>query len=410
LTTGATPPADEGEAGAVPSVAARLAVYQRLGGIVTPLITAVLAFFIGGLVVLVVTGNNPVSTYKAIFDGTGLNWFFPWVSGADRTTASYDLQSTLVYTTPLILTGLAVAFAFRAGLFNIGGQGQYAAGSIMAVWIGSSFAGLAGFPHIVLAIVAAALAGAAVAGIAGFLKATVGAHEVITTIMINWVFFWLAGYLFGVKGPLQNNREASLTQSNDVVESAKLHVFWGDPILRGLHIGFFIALAALVAYWLTINRTTLGYEVRSVGFNPEAARYAGISVRRNYFLAMAISGLFAGVAGAIDVLGWKYHLAVDDLQGSTIGFIGIAVALLGRNTAVGVFFSALLFGSLIQGTSGQNPHLDAAIFKPEQADNLTVMIQGLILLFVGADVLVLYIWQARKKLRLRRGREAEASS
>ncbi|MDQ2984824.1 MAG: ABC transporter permease [Actinomycetota bacterium] len=406
----AAPTPEEPGAGAPPSVAARLALYQRVGGIVTPLITAVLAFFIGGLVVLVVTGNNPLSTYKAIFDGTGLNWFFPWVHGAARTTAAYDLQSTLVYTTPLILTGLAVAFAFRAGLFNIGGQGQYAAGSIMAVWIGSSLSGMNGVAHIVLVVVVAALAGAAVAGLAGFLKATVGAHEVITTIMINWIFFWLAGYLFGVKGPLQNVREPSLTQSNDVVQSAKLHVFWGDPILRGLHIGLFMALAALVVYWLAINRTTLGYEVRAVGFNPEASHYAGISVARNYFLAMAISGMFAGLAGAIDVLGWKYHLAPDDLQGSTIGFIGIAVALLGRNSAVGVFFSALLFGSLIQGTSGQNPHLDPAIFKPEQADNLTVMIQGLILLFVGADVLVLYVWQARKKLRLRRSRKPEAEA
>jgi general nucleoside transport system permease protein len=408
LSTSETPPQPHGER-PLPSVAERLALYQRAGGIVTPLITTIVAFFIGGLVVLFVTGHNPLSTYRAIFNGTGLDWLFPWVSGADRTEAAYNLQSTLIYVTPLILTGLAVAFAFRCGLFNIGGQGQYAAGSIMAVWIGSSFAGMNGPLHIVLAIVVAALAGGFVAGIAGILKATVGAHEVITTIMINWIFFWLAGYLFGQRGPLQTSREASLTQSDDVVESAKLHVFWGDPILRGLHVGFFIALAALVVYWLVLNRTTLGYEVRAVGFNPEAAHYAGISVPRSYFLAMAISGLFAGTAGAIDVLGWKFHLAVDDLQGSTIGFIGIAVALLGRNSAVGIFFSALLFGALIQGTSGQNPDLDPEIFKPEQTENLTVMIQGLVLLFVGADVLVLYVWQTRRRLRrLAFWRKAEA--
>jgi simple sugar transport system permease protein len=147
-----------------------------------------------------------------------------------------------------------------------------------------------------------------------------------------------------------------------------------------------------------INRTTLGFEVRAVGFNPEAARYGGISVARNYFLAMAISGGFAGLAGVIDILGWQFRLNVNDIQASTIGFIGIAVALLGRNTAVGVFFSALLFGSLVSGTSTR--HLDPSIFRPDLANNLTLLIQGLIVLFVGADVLILYLWQARRKLGL----------
>jgi len=388
----------------IPSVAARLALYERAGGILTPLITTVLAFFIGGLVVLLVTHKNPLSTYRAIFNGTGLNWFFPWITHAERVNASYSGQATVILMTTLMLTGLAVAFAFRCGLFNIGGQGQYAAGSIIAVWIGSSFTAMSAIPHILLAIALGSLAGAALAGIAGLLKATVGAHEVITTIMLNWIVFWLAGYLFGQQGPLQTTREQSLTQSNDVVRSAWLHVFWGNPILQGLHIGFFIALTALVVYWLLLNRTTLGYEVRAVGFNPEAARYAGISVARNYFLAMAIAGLFAGLAGALDVLGWKHVLSVDDLQSSAgasaVGFLGIAVALLGRNTAVGIFFSALLFAGLVNGTSNRN--LDPSIFRPDLAENLTLMIQGLVLLFVGADVLVIYLWQSRKKLRLQR--------
>src|SRR6185503_16649047 len=153
--------------------------------------------------------------------------------------------------------------------------------------------------------------------------------------------------------------------SEDIPDKAKLPVFWGDPLLQGLHIGVFIAFAALVVYWITLNRTTLGYEVRAVGFNPEAARYGGISVRRNYFLAMAISGLFAGLAGAVDILGWEFRLNTNDIQASTIGFIAIAVALLGRNTAVGVFFSALLFGALVTGTSTR--HLDPTIFPPELA-------------------------------------------
>jgi simple sugar transport system permease protein len=383
-----------------PSVAERLALYQRAGGVITPILTAVLAFAIGGLVVLA-SGSNPWSTYKAIFNGTGLNWLFPWVTGAERALAATNLQQTLLLTTPLILCGLAVSFAFRCGMFNIGGQGQYIVGSIMAVWIGSSFTGMNGVLHIILAIVVGGLCGAVWAGIAGFLKATVGAHEVISTIMLNWIAFWIGSWLFSLGGPLQSQANgASVPVSNDVAESAHLHVFWGDPVLQGLHVGFFIAIAALVVYWITLNRTTLGYEVRAVGFNPEAARYGGIGVARSYLTAMAISGTFAGVAGAIDILGWEFRLNVNDIQISNVGFIAIAVALLGRNTAVGVFFSALLFGALLNGTSTR--HLDPTIFRPDLAGNLTSIIQGLVVLFVGADVLILWLWNQRRRLRTRR--------
>jgi general nucleoside transport system permease protein len=380
-----------GEAARTP--AARLAAYIRGGGIVVPLLTALLAFFIAGLVMLV-TGNDPLATYRAIFEGTGLQWLFPWVTGEDRTTAALNLQQTLIITTPLILTGLAVAFAFRAGLFNIGGQGQFIAGSIAAVWVGSSFAGMPGFLHLVLAIVAACLAGAFWAGIAGVLKATVGANEVISTIMLNYTAVYIGLWLFGLGGPLQNDREASLPVSNDVAEGAKLPVFWGDPVLQGLHIGLFIALAAVVVFWLLLNRSTTGYEVRAVGLNPEAARYGGMSVGRNYVLVMAVCGLFAGLAGAMDILGWQFRLATNDIQTSLIGFYGIAVALLGRSTASGTVAAALLFGALFSGTSQRN--LDPSIFEPELAGNLTLIIQGLVVLLVSADVLVLSL--------LRRGR------
>jgi simple sugar transport system permease protein len=156
-----------------------------------------------------------------------------------------------------------------------------------------------------------------------------------------------------------------------------------------------------------VNRTTLGYEVRAVGFNPDAARYGGISVRRNYFLAMAISGAFAGLAGSLDILGWQYRLATADIHASTIGFTGIAVALLGRNTAIGIFFSSLLFAALTIGTSTRQ--LDPDVFPPLLATNLTLIIQGLIVLFVGAEVLVLYLWQARRKLPPRRRESAPAA-
>jgi ABC-type uncharacterized transport system permease subunit len=405
-----------------PSVAKRLAFYQRAGGIVTPFLTAVFAFLMGGVVVAA-TGHNPLRVYQAIFEGAGLNWFFHfgsyhidvpftnhhiwfWWNTDTNTNAAYNLTQTLITTAPLILTGLAVAFAFRCGLFNIGGQGQYLVGAITSVYIGSRFLDMSHFPHVLFAIVLASLAGALWGSIAGFLKATVGAHEVITTIMLNWIAYWGGSYLFGRGGPLQNHTDESIPISDDIADNAKLSAIWGNPHLQALHAGIFIAFGALIAFYIILNRTTLGYEVRAVGFNPEAARYGGISVARNFIVAMAISGLFAGLAGAIDILGWQFRLGVLDVQVSNIGFIGIAVALLGRNTAVGVGVSALLFGALLTGTSTRS--LDPDVFQPQLAGNLALMIQALVLLFVGADLLIIYIWQARKKVRIPGlGRQAE---
>ena len=383
-----------GTADVAQTPAARLAGYVRGGGVVVPLLTVALAFVAGGLVVLI-TGNNPITTYEAIFEGTGLQWVFPWPI-EDRELAAVNLQQTLILTTPLILVGLAVAFAFRAGLFNIGGQGQYIIGSIAAVWVGSEFAGMPGFLHIALAMLAACLAGAFWAGIAGAMKATVGANEVISTIMLNYTALWIGVYLFGLGGPLQNDANESLPVSNDVVEAARLPVFWGDPVLQGLHIGLFVALVALAVYWLILNRSTTGYEVRAVGLNPEAARYGGMNVAKNYVLVMAVCGLFAGLAGSLDVLGWQFRLATNDIQISTIGFLGIAVALLGRNTAIGTLAAALLFGALISGTSQRN--LDPEVFDPSLAFNLTLIIQGLVVLVVSADVLVLGLLRRGRRL------------
>jgi simple sugar transport system permease protein len=381
-----------------PTVAGRLAFAQRAGGVIGPVLTAAFALFIGGLVVLA-TGANPLSTYRAIFNGSGLNWLFPWVTGDARAFAATNLQQTLLLTTSLVLCGLAVAVGFRCGLFNIGGQGQYLVGSLFAVWIGSSFLSLNGPFHIVLAIAVATLAGAAYAGIAGLMKALTGAHEVITTIMLNWIAVWVGSWLVGQGGALQSQANGGSTPiSNAVAPSTHLHVFWGSPVLQGLDIGFFVALGGLAVYALLMNRTTLGFELRAVGFNPTAARYAGMSVARTYITTMAIAGAFAGIAGAIDVLGWEFQLGVNDIQASQIGFIGIAVAVLGRNRAVGVFFSALLFAALLTGTSTRN--LDPTVFPPELAGNLTLIIQGLVVLFVGADVLVLWLWNRRRRFRV----------
>ena len=388
------PPETPEEAAETGTLAARFAVKQRAGGIVVPVLTGVIAFLIGGFVVLA-TGHNPLLAYRDIFNGAGLNWIFHPTTNIVSTSA-YNLTQTLLQTTTLILTGLAVAFAFRCGMFNIGGQGQYLVGLYVANWLGYSLAGMQPLPHILIAVGGATLAGAAWAGIAGFLKATVGAHEVISTIMLNWIAIWVGIWLFGDGGPLQNAANSSVPISNDVAPSAQLPVFWGVQGLQGLDVAFFVALAALVVFALILNRTTLGYEVRAVGFNPEAAAYGGISVKKNLIRAMAISGAFAGLAGALDMLGYLYHFGTSDIPVSSVGFLGIAVALLGRNTAVGVGFGALLFGALLFGTTHG---LSSNVIDPSLAGNLTYMIQGLVVLFVGADVLILSVWGARRKFR-----------
>jgi len=398
---------------------------ERLDGVLAPIITVLLAFLISGVVVYLTTRDlgDTLETYRAIFRGSGLSWFFelgshdigvpfsdasvwfPWNTDDIASLAAANLQQTLILWTALVLVGLAVAFAFRCGLFNIGGQGQYLAGTTAAILVATELPDLVDLPRallIVASILAGMLAGALVAGIAGFLKGTVGAHEVITTIMLNWIVIWVASYLFGIGGPFQTEESDALPSSADVPEKAKLPVFWGDPLLQGLHIGLFVALVSLVVYAFLLNRTTLGYEVRAVGFNPDAARYGGISVARNYFLAMAISGVFAGLAGSLDALGWQFRLDVTQIQGSTIGFTGIAVALLGRNTAVGVGLAALLFAALETGTASRN--LDPEIFPPDLASSLAIIIQGLVVLFVGAQFVILLL------LRRARTRAAGAAS
>jgi ABC-type uncharacterized transport system permease subunit len=385
------------------TVASRLSSYLRGGGVIVPLATVAIALFAGGLVVTI-TGANPFSTYRAIFDGTGFNWLFPWISADDRILAAQNLQQTLILTTPLILVGLAVAYAFRAGMFNIGGQGQYLVGSFAAVWAGSSFDGLPAVLHVVLAMALAAMAGGLWAGIAGALKARLGVNEVISTIMLNYTAIWIGVYLFQLGGPLHSDTQASVPISDEILGSARLPVFWGDAELQGLHVGLFVALFVLGLFWVLLNRSVAGYEVRAVGFNPDAAEYAGIDSGRTYTRVMLICGLFAGLAGSLDVLGWQFTVATNDIPASGVGFLGIAVALLGRNTTTGILFSALFFGGLVNGTSVRN--LDPAIFDPELAQNLTTIIQGLVVLLVSAPVIVTALFGGARKLRLARKRTA----
>jgi simple sugar transport system permease protein len=416
---------------AVRSLGAWIKAHAR--GVLVPLATVILAFLMGGVVVAATQHggigmrvHNTLIAYNQILDGAGINWFGHFFqhpclgfipchvaptnisSGAHFSLAGYNLSQTLLQTTTLILTGLAVAFAFRCGMFNIGGQGQYIVGLVVANWVGVSFAGMSTLPHVVLAIAAATLAGAAWAGIAGVLKATVGAHEVISTIMLNWIAIWVASWLVGDGGPLQNTQPYGqyLPKTDDVAASARIPAFWGSSISQALDYGIFIAIGALVFFSVVLNRTTVGFEVRAVGFNPDAAAYGGINVKKNLIRAMAISGGFAGLAGAVDMLGWSFHLAQPDIPFIQVGFLGIAVALLGRNTAVGVFFSALLFGGLLYGTLHGIGGVEHPVIQPQLATNLTWLIEGLIVLFVSAEVLILWLWKAPRRLWTPRAKSA----
>ena len=393
MTESGAPPQD-GNGGE--SYASRLALQHRLGGIIPPLLTAVFAFLMGGIVVAL-TGHDPLEAYRGILEGSGLTWFGHPNLDAFGDLTTYNFTQTILRTSTLALTGLAVAFAFRCGLFNIGGNGQYIMGVIVAIWVGTMWGeSLPRGVHVLIGVGLAMLAGAAWAGIAGLLKATVGVHEVISTIMLNWIAYWVGSYLLGNGGPLQNPDYAQTGNpvSSDIVESAKIPVFWGDSDLQGVHVGIFVSVFALFAFYLILNRTTLGFEVRAVGYNPDAAAYGGISVKKNFFLAMAISGAFAGLAAGLDILGWQYRYGQLDIQAVSVGFIGIAVALLGRNTAVGVLLAAILFGAMDYGTT---KGLDPEVFDPTLAGNLTYMIEGLVVLFVGADLLILWIWNLRRK-------------
>ena len=408
IVEGGAEPGEEEALEASLTSPARLTAYLRRGGVVVPILTTVIAFLVAGLVVLL-TGHNPLSTYRAIFNGTGLNWLFPWVGGAERATAALDAPADAHPDDALILVGLAVAFAFRAGLFNIGGQGQYTLGAIVAVWVGSSFSGMPAVLHIVLAIALAALAGAAWAGIAGHPqghrrrpRGDLDDHAQLDRDLARRV-------PVPARRPAPGPGQSSVPVSKTIAASAKLPVFWGSAQLQGLDIGIFIALAAVVVFAIIINRTRLGYEVRAVGFNPDAASYAGMNVGRNYVRVMLICGAFAGVAASMDILGWKFSLFTNDIQTSQIGFLGIAVALLGRNTAGGVVAAALLFGALLTGTSQRN--LDPTVFDPNLAQYLTYMIQGLIVLLVSTDVIALRVLRGGRGIAvgLRRKPAAETA-
>jgi simple sugar transport system permease protein len=333
--------------------------------LIVPLLAVIAALIIGGLIMLA-TGVSPqsiVQSYLALFTGS-----FGSV---------YALSETLTSATPLILAALGLALGFKAGLFNIGAEGQMILGGVGAVIVGFSFPGLPIYLHLPLALLAGAVGGAAWASIAGWLRAVTGAHEVILTIMLNLIAQRLLTYL--LRNPPIQNPERSDPISKSVLESARLPELlgWLDPNLR-LDAGIFVAVAAMfLVYWL-LYRTTLGFEFRASGANPDAARYAGMRAGTIIVVAMALAGALAGLAGANQVLGVIGRVSPNFTGG--IGFDAIAVALLGRSHPVGVFVSGLLFGALQAG--GRQMQVSAGVSL-----DLIAVIQALIIIFIAAPVL-----------------------
>ncbi|HKJ26803.1 MAG TPA: ABC transporter permease [Anaerolineales bacterium] len=333
------------------------------GAISVPLVSVLLALLIGAIILLV-SGANPITAYKALMNGA--------FSGD-------GLGRTLEKATPLLFSGLAVSFAFKAGLFNIGAQGQLLFGAIVAAGVGFGIEGLPPAIHIPLALLAGAAAGGLFAAIPGILRTTTGAHEVITTIMLNYVAINITDYL--ADGPWKDP-----TPGNVVARTPAIFDSAVIPRIGNLPLGFFIALVFAAIVWWLLNKTTLGFEIRTAGMNQRAAKYAGIKVARTIVLTMILSGLLAGLGGAIETQGVVGRYQPGFNVG--LGFDGITVALLGKTNPFGNILAALLVGAMKAGSSRMQ--FDAGV-----AAEITNVIQAMMLFFVAADVIVRWIIRSR---------------
>jgi general nucleoside transport system permease protein len=343
---------------------------NRVKNIIVPVIAVLLGILVG-TIIMIVTGYNALAAFIALWNGA-----FGEV---------YYVGEVIRQVTPLILAGLSVAFAFRTGLFNIGVEGQLIVGWLAAVWVGIAFDLPAGI-HALVAVLAAAVAGALWAFIPGLLKAKFRVHEVIVTIMLNYTALHVTNYLI----------RTVLSERSDRTEMIKDTATLRSPFLEGLtdysrlHWGIVIALIAVFIMWFLLEKTTRGYELRAVGFNQHASHYAGMNVDTNIILSMVISGAFAGLAGAMEGLGTFGYASIKG--GFTgVGFDGIAVALLGANGPIGVILAALLFGALKVGAL--NMPLEAGV-----PNELVDIIIALIVFFVAASYMIrLFIDRMSKK-------------
>lgn len=343
---------------------------NRLINILVPVIAVILGLATGAII-MAVSGYNPATGYRALWNG-----IFGDI---------YSVGETIRQITPYILAGLAVAFAFRTGLFNIGVEGQLIVGWFAAAYVGIAFQ-LPAFLHIPLAILAAAVAGGLWAFIPGLLKARFRVHEVIVTIMMNYVALHTVNALIRI---LSHGGD----RTENIASTASLRSGFFEQLtdFSRLHNGIFIALLCVAIMWFLLERTSMGYELKSVGFNDRASEYAGMNVSKNIILAMVISGAFAGLGGAMEALGTFQYVSVKG--GFTgIGFDGIAVALLGANAPLGVIFGAVLFGSLKYGSL--NMPNEAGV-PPE----IVSIVIAIIIFFVASGYVIRLLLQRMSKAK-----------
>jgi general nucleoside transport system permease protein len=343
-----------------------------------PVVSVLIALFLGGIFVLV-SGHNPFVAYAALLFGAF--------------GSPYDITETLVIAVPLTLAGLSVAVAFRTGLFNIGAQGQLLVGALAAGWTGSQFPDLPGVILLPLTLLSGVLGGAAYGAIAGWLRASRGVNEVITTIMQNYIVVFVMHWLLQ-DGPMSAPNALGTPASSPIGAGAILPIVVPDSIvhLSRLHAGVLLAIVAVVLFWFLLWRTSLGYELRAVGLGARAAAQAGIDPKRRMVLVMGIAGGFAGLAGMIQVSG-LFHRVYDGFS-SGFGFDAIAVALLGKNSPIGITLAALLFAAFQRG--GTLMQSNASI-----SSHLVEIVEAIVLFVIAAETIV-------RAIGSRRGTPAEA--
>ncbi len=373
-----------------------LAVFTGLvvGGVIIALsddaaIAAWRNFFQAPGAAFVASWNAVITAYGALFSGAlgnpadiiaGFQTYFSSGQTEALYKAIYPFTESLVLATPYIFAGLAVAIGFRCGLFNIGAEGQFFMGALGAAYVGYSITGLPWFIHLPLALLGGAAAGGIWGAIPGYLKAKFGAHEVVNTIMMNWIAFRLSDWL--LNGPMKAKGFRPVTPNIEV--TAELPRFFPDPLR--FNWGFPLALLfALLVYWF-LFKTTLGFEIRAVGANPDAAKYSGMSVLRNFVLVMTLSGLLAGLAGATQVLGTDHWVGQGFSAG--YGFDSIALALLGKSHPLGVVLAALLFGILRGGATTMQSMAGIPI-------HIISVIQGMVIIFIAAPDIIRWIYRLR---------------
>ncbi|MDR2355773.1 MAG: ABC transporter permease [Clostridiales Family XIII bacterium] len=337
---------------------------------------SVLIGLLAGAVILLITGFNPIEAYGTLFGG---------VLGTGK-TRMYAVQ----YATPIIFTGLSVTFAFKTGLFNIGAEGQYIMGGLAALVVSVALPMPAGL-HGAVAVFLGGLAGAAWGAIAGLLKAYKGIHEVIVTIMLNWIAFYFSNFVVMTPAFKKPNSTASV----DVSETAHIYTDAFKESLGSVrvHWGMLLALAAVAFCWIVLNKTTLGFRLRAVGFNRNAAEYGGIDVGRSIALSMGISGLLAGLGGAVQVLGVVGRITQLAAQ-EGYGFDGISVSMIGGINPIGALFAGLFYGGMKYGGSKLN-----IIGAPSELVGVIVGVIIYSIAIMGAFRALVHFFRAKKEGR-----------